>query len=151
MTPTCDLEHNKANHHRFTVLQPFQLIFLAFCKKAGISQPTVLAKGKYNDLKGTVEKLVRNNEFPRYYFFPKEAGILSNERVVDFEVISSAPIESFAAENRIARLKSPFKEQFIHKFAYHGMRIGTEDLSKELIDETVTNYFDSNKISMAAS
>lgn len=148
LTPTCDLEHDKANHHRFTVLQPFQLIFLAFCSKAMIYPNDAISKSKYKDLKGKVEKLVSNNEFPRYYFFPKKAEILSIDRVADFEIIGSAPIASFSIGDRIARLKSPFKEQFIHRFAHHGMRIGTEDLPRDLINGTVNECFSSNKITI---
>jgi hypothetical protein len=63
------------------------------------------------------------------------------DRVIDFEVVVSIPIDVFSSSLRIARLTSPYKEELIHRYSHHTMRIGTEDISKETVNKIIDDCF----------
>lgn len=146
LTPTCDIAQQKADHHRFAILEPFPLFFLQLYRQivgkvsAELSEITSKQKQRLED---KLRKAIRNS-WPRYHFLENDGHIIKTDRIVDFEVIVSAPIDSFTQDFRIARLKSPYKEELIHRYSHHSMRIGTEDIPKDKINEIIVGCFKSS-------
>jgi hypothetical protein len=71
---------------------------------------------------------------------PKE-DVFKIDRIIDFEVVASLPIEIFSPDLRIARLVSPYKEELIHRYSHHTLRIGTEDIPKETVNQIIDDCF----------
>lgn len=143
LTPTCDIAQEKVDFHRFTVLQPFPLFFLGVCQEVFGNGPinlSTISKTKKERIKNKLERTIRN-AWPRYHFLSKEQGIFETNRFIDFEVVISVPIEAFSPDLRIARLKSPYKEELIHRYSHHTMRIGTEDIPKDIVTQIIDNCF----------
>lgn len=138
LTPTCDIIQGKADFHRITVLKPFPMFFLELHEEiCGTTQFDMksISRNKRDRLKDKTLKAI-TNAWPRFHFLPKES-IFSVDRIIDFEVIASVPISSFNRNLRICRLNSPHKEQLIHRYSHHTMRIGTKDLSKEKVNQVL--------------
>ncbi len=143
LTPTCDIARDKVEHHRFTVLQPLPLFFLTLCQEVFGKDPIVLpniSQTRKNKIKSKLDRAIKNS-WPRYHFLPTAKGVFKTNRIIDFEVVVSVPINTFSTKLRIARLKSPYKEELIHRYSHHTMRIGTEDLAKDNIDQIITECF----------
>ena len=143
LTPTCDIYQNKVDFHRFTILLPFPTFFLNLVKNM-LEVPYLSNISISKTKKARIEdKLIKaiTNSWPRYHFLPKES-VFKVDRIVDFEIILSAPISFFSPDIRVCRIESPYKEQLIHRYSHHTMRIGTEDLPKEKIQEIISNCFD---------
>ncbi len=142
LTPTCDIAHKKVDHHRFAVLEPFPLFFLKICQEV-IGDEFVALKdlpGKQKDKISNKLRLTIRNAWPRYHFLPKEGRFKVN-RIIDFEVIFSVPLNTFLSASQVARLESPYREELVHRYSHHTMRIGTEDLSKDKIEEIISECF----------
>ncbi len=75
-----------------------------------------------------------------FFFLPKE-DVFTVDGIIDFEVVASLPIEIFSPDLRIARLLSPYKEELIHRYSHHTMRIGTEDFPKETVNKIIDDCF----------
>lgn len=144
LTPPCDIAQDKVDFHRFTVLQPFPLFFLNICREVFGGETIDLSdisKKKESKIRNKLERAIRN-AWPRYHFLPGAEGIFKTNRIIDFEIVISAPIKTFSPDLRIARLNSPYKEELIHRYSHHTMRIGTENIPaatiKHIIDECFT-------------
>lgn len=153
LTPTCDVAWNKADHHRFCVLQPFPLYVYVAGRHAKLSEDewqgrTTIGKEKSKKFRKRLAEAVSNKP-PRYHFLPKQEGVFSTDRFVDFEVIGSIPLHLLSTDTRIARLNSPFKEELIHRFSHHIMRIGTTDFDDAFIDRAVDNTLEGLPLQIA--
>ncbi len=141
LTPTCDIAQEKVDYHRITILQPFPLFFLSLCHEILGEEIDLadLSKGNIDKIKNKLERAIRN-AWPRYHFLPKE-DVFTVDRIIDFEVVASPPIEIFSPDLRIARLMSPYKEELIHRYSHHTMRIGTDDIPKETVNKIIDDCF----------
>lgn len=143
LTPTCDVAQDKVDYHRFTVLQPLPFFFLNICHEIFGNDPIDLP-----NISGTRKSKITNkldraikNTWPRYHFLPKENGVFKTNRIIDFEIVISVPLDTFSNDLRIARLESPFKEELIHRYSHYTMRIGTEDLSASKVQQIKNECF----------
>jgi hypothetical protein len=148
MTPSCDIFNNKANHHRFPVLEPFPLFVLKISKditgEDNIDYKS-MSKKKYDKIKQKLNQAI-SNSWPRYHFLPADSNIIKTDRIIDFELLISVPISSFSPGLKVSRLASPFKEELIHRYAHHGMRIGTPDIPKQEVDRIISKHLPTRNI-----
>lgn len=143
LTPTCDIAQEKVDFYRFTVLQPLPLFFLSVCQEISGDDSvdlSILSRTKKEKIINKLERAIRN-AWPRYHFLPREEGFFETDRIIDFEVVVSVPIGVFAPDLRIAKLKSPYKEELIHRYSHHTMRIGTEDIPRETVKQIIDKCF----------
>ncbi len=143
LTPTCDIALKKVDYYRFTVLEPFPFFFLKICQEVNGDEPLDLenlSNKKRNKIKNKLDKAIKN-AWPRYHFLPKEEGVFKTNRIIDFETIFSVPLNTFRPTLRVARLLSPYREELIHRYSHHTMRIGTEDLPKDKIEQIISECF----------
>jgi hypothetical protein len=143
LTPTCDLIQLKADHHRIGVLEPFPLFFLRISKEILGTEKidfSIISPKQKQKIEDKLRNAIRNS-WPRYHFLSKDENLIKTDRIIDFEVIFSVPIESIKEELRIARIKSPFKEELIHRYSHHTMRIGTPDIDKSKINAIIDSCF----------
>ena len=142
LTPTCNIFQKKVDFHRFTILLPFPTFFLNLVK--GIVNiphfPNItFSKTQKTKIEDKLNKAIKNT-WPRYHFLPKQS-VFNVDRIVDFEVILSAPINFFSPEQRICRIDSPYKEELIHRYSHHTMRIGTKDIPRGEINKIISDCF----------
>jgi hypothetical protein len=141
LTPTCDIAQEKVEYHRIAILLPFPFFFLNTCHEVlgeEIDLPN-LSKNNKDKIRNKLDRAIRN-AWPRPHFLPKE-DVFKIDRIIDFEVVASLPIEIFSPDLRIARLVSPYKEELIHRYSHHTLRIGTEDIPKETVNQIIDDCF----------
>ncbi len=142
LTPTCDIAQEKVDHHRFAVLQPFPFLYLKICQdicgdeSMDLNNLSITKKGQ---IKNKLSQAIKNS-WPRYHFLPQE-GVVKTTRIIDFEIIFSVPLNTFSPNLKVARLNSPYREELIHRYSHHTMRIGTEGLSNDKIEQIISNCF----------
>jgi CheY-like chemotaxis protein len=133
LTPSCDLEHNKA-----------ATVILASCNFLS-EQPEFMKVSDYLTRKQDIsksamdglEELISNNrrgknvQPDRFYFLP--GTFFLPDLVVDYQSLIQIPREEARAENRITSLDSPFAEACVARFAGYYGRLGTPDLDKSFI------------------
>jgi len=141
LTPTCDIAQDKVSYHRIAVLKPFALFFVDICQEI-LGDRLDRSKVSRNNRERITSKLDRaiRNAWPRFHFLPKQ-DLFTVDKIIDFEIVASVPIEVFSSEIRIARLASPYREELIHRYSHHSMRIGTEDLPKDMIAQIIGDCF----------
>lgn len=155
LTPACDIAQKRADFHRVGILQPFPLYFYRLCELAKIEKEHIegraaIGRNKMDKLQTGLRSIIRNG-IPRYHFFPRSAGVFDvTDRFIDFEVVVSVPINRFEAGQRLARLASPFREELIHRYAHHTMRIGTPDLDSAAVEVTIQDCLALTKLQVAA-
>jgi len=141
LTPTCDIAQEKVEYHRIAILLPFPFFFLNTCNEIlgeEIDFPN-LSKNNKDKIRNKLDRAIRN-AWPRYHFLPKE-DVFTIDRIIDFEVIASLPIEIFSHNLKIAGLASPYNEELIHRYSHHTMRIGTDDIPKETVNKIIDDCF----------
>lgn len=141
MTPTCDIIQDKADYHRFCILQPFPYMLYHVMKIVNLTNDQCkgeesIGKGKKDKILVKLTNAIRNS-WPRYHFLPKDNKIFETDRFIDFEVIGTVPTDNFNKSMRIGRLTSPYKEELLHRFSHHVMRIGTPDHSEAVTDRII--------------
>jgi len=154
MTPTCDVNQKQADHHRLCVLQPLPFMFYKLCKDAKLSKEefeggSPISKTKHQRIDTKLKSIIKNGQY-RYHYFPKEEGVFETDYFIDFEIVLTVPIGELSEENRYARINSPYKEELIHRYSHHVMRIGTEDLESGEIETIVSNCFQIANIQVPA-
>jgi len=143
LTPTCDLIQQKADHHRIGILEPFPLFFLRISREIVGSDDIDFSNISAKQKKRIEDKLRRaiKNSWPRYHFMPNDNNLIKTDRIIDFEVIFSIPIEDISENLRIARIRSPHKEELVHRYSHHTMRIGTPDIEQSKIKTIIDQCF----------
>ncbi len=122
ITPSCDLEHNKAEG-----------VILAPCLPLA-EHPDVLAlKERDNgENRSRVKALLghaTDGQRDRYLFLPAAPSIPN--LVADFQMLQSVSREQLDAMSRVASLVSPFAEAAVGRFVRYFGRVGTDDLDAE--------------------
>lgn len=95
-----------------------------------------ISNSKKTQLENKLKSAIKN-AWPRYHFIQKDDNLINN-KIIDFEIVVSVPIDSFSKDYRVCRLESPYKEELIHRYSHHTMRIGTKDIPGDTVQEIIT-------------
>ena len=133
ITPTCDLEHTKADFIKFVSVVSLNQIIQKIARHKGIDDSffksgAYLPKGKTEDLLEAFTQNIRGDLFPRYYFLDEYADIFPAS-FADLQQIFVLPARLLNAEysdNRIARLVSPWREEIVARYSGYSMRVGVD-------------------------
>jgi CheY-like chemotaxis protein len=124
VTPSCDLEHDKA-----------EFVVLASCLPVALDSR--IRNWREND-NGTNRRKVRDlisqktgGQDDRTLYLPAAPGV--PDLMADFQQLRSVTIEELEGMKRIASLDSPFAEAAVARFTRYFGRVGTEDLDVETI------------------
>jgi CheY-like chemotaxis protein len=124
VTPSCDLEHSKA-----------EWVVLAKC--APVDQDPRLQKWWGSESAGNTSKLrdlldhKTGGQEDRHLFLPQALTI--PDLVVDFQQLRSVLGTELDAMERVASLVSPFAEAAVSRFTRYFGRVGTDDLDVDAI------------------
>lgn len=153
LTPTCDIELNKAELIQLVaVLDAWEVVGTLLesdWSKAGLldAQGQLLKRplsaGKRNIFASEVGKIIRQ-QYPRYHWLaPLSDG--ANPLIVDFQVLTSILADELPATKILAGLRSPFREQLADRYAAYMGRVGTPNFSDAeialWIDSGIENIF----------
>lgn len=124
VTPSCDLEHTKA-----------EWVVLAAC--APVAADPRLQKWWESESAGNTEKLRKlldhdtGGKADRHLFLPKAPRI--PDLVADFQRLRSVTRAELNDMERVASLVSPFAEAAVSRFTRYFGRVGTDDLDVDAI------------------
>jgi len=138
VTPTCDVEQNKAQFVKFISTVELTFVIKIIVDSVGIDESVftsgdVISKSQYNNLIKVLRKNTTGDFLPRYYFLPEYSGFLP-ALYLDFQRVFVVPFQQVAQEylaNRIAKVASPWREQIVARYAGYSMRVGTPDYSDD--------------------
>lgn len=132
LTPECDIQHDKFSYHRFTPLFPAEILFLSIYKKH-------FEKLKVNDanIRSYKNRVINimGNKPKRYHFLRKDDKYITQNKLLDFELIGIIDKSEISGSDRIVRLSSPFRENLVHRYGYHCMQMGLPDIEKKQIKQ----------------
>lgn len=154
LTPECDLANQegrnklKAKYLLFVGIETFDEILynimsqLKITKKQRKGEET-LDEVTYNDFLTTLKRFFNGSIFPRYFYLPSIPSFIQHS-VIDFQITETRKVTTELInqlkKNRIARIRSSWKEAIPVRFSTYTSRIGVEDLSDNYIDEIFKNY-----------
>jgi len=154
LTPECDLVNQegrskpKAQYLLFVGIVPFDEILynimsqLKITKSQRIGQET-LDEITFTDLLMTLKRFFNGGIFPRYFYLPPIPSFIKDS-VIDFQITETRKITpdlmDHLKQNRIARIRSSWKEAIPVRFSTYTSRIGVEDLTDDYIDQILKNY-----------
>lgn len=124
VTPSCDLEHSKA-----------EWVVLAAC--APLAEDQRLQKWWESESQGNKDKLRKllghdtGGQADRHLFLPKAPTI--PDLVADFQRLRSVTRAELEGMERVASLVSPFAEAAVSRFTRYFGRVGTDDLDVDAI------------------
>lgn len=124
VTPSCDLEHTKA-----------EWVVLAAC--APVADDSRLQKWWASESGGNTDKLRKlldhdtGGQADRHLFLPKAPRI--PDLVADFQRLRSVTRTELDGMERVASLVSPFAEAAVSRFTRYFGRVGTDDLDVDAI------------------
>jgi len=146
ITPTCDLEHEKAIFLKFVSTIPSYVIIKTIAESLGINESVfksgeALPKRQCDRLVNALRHNTTGDFLPRFYLLPEHADILPAS-YLDFQRVFAIPFLQVVEEyidNRVARIVSPWREQILARYAGYSMRVGVPDYSDdELKDILIT-------------
>jgi len=137
ITPTCDLEHEKAHFIKFVSTVALDLVIRIIADSVGINDSlfdsgSVLSKTKLSQLMEMFKRNTRGDFLPRYYLLTEYSGFPAS--YLDFQQIFVIPIRQVYEEylsNRVARVESPWREQIVVQYSGYSMRVGVPDYSDD--------------------
>lgn len=127
LTPSCDIEHDKADYIQLAACRPFDDQADIVKWRAGDGN-----KGERRKARDRVMQLLRQQtggQLDRWLFLPQALDI--PDLIVDLQELRSMPIGDVADLKRIASLDSPFAEAAVSRFNRYYGRIGTPDLDAD--------------------
>jgi CheY-like chemotaxis protein len=145
LTPSCDLEHEKADYVISAACVPLK------------GQPeyrkvkNCVAEGQIpsGNERTALENLISNNrnskniQRERFMFLPGTFFI--PDLVIDFQDLVIIPMKEVKKENRIASLDSPFAEACSASFSKYYGRLGTPDIDKGFVYKRVVESIKKKK------
>jgi hypothetical protein len=154
LTPECDLANQegrskpKVKYFLLVGIEPFDEILYNIMSQLKITK--MQRKGEeqldeltYNDFLMTLKRFFNGGIFLRYFYIPPIPPFIQDS-VVDFQIIetrkATTELMSQLEKNRIARIRSSWKEAMPIRFSNYTSRIGVDDLSNYYIDEIFKNY-----------
>ncbi len=134
VTPTCDLEQDKAQFIKFISTVELTFVIKIIADSVGIEESVftsgdAISRGQYNSLIKVLRKNTTGDFLPRYYLLPEYPGLLP-ALYLDFQRVFVVPFQQVIQEyltNRVARVASPWREQIAARYAGYSMRVGTLD------------------------
>lgn len=154
LTPECDLVDQegrnkpKARYLLFARIEPFDEILYNIMSQLKITKKQRKGEESLDELTFTdfcmaLKKFFNGAIFPRYFYLPP-IPFFMKDSVIDFQVLETRKVTielmSQLKENRIAKIRSSWKEAIPVRFSTYTSRIGVEDLSDYYIDEIFKNY-----------
>jgi CheY-like chemotaxis protein len=127
LTPSCDLEHEKADFVQLAACLPFEDQSDVATWRAGQGNSNERTKAKRR-----VVELLRQQtggQLDRWLFLPQALDI--PDLIVDMQQLRSLPFGKVAALERIASLDSPFAEAAVNRYNRYYGRVGTPDLDAD--------------------
>ena len=127
LTPSCDLEHGKANY-----------VQLAECLQLDDHADVAAwraGEGNSNERKAAENRVAQifrqqtGGQLDRWLFLPQALDI--PDLVVDMQKLRSVPHEEVDDFERIASLDSPFAESAINRYNRYYGRVGTPDIDAD--------------------
>jgi hypothetical protein len=127
LTPSCDLEHGKADYVLLAGCVPFEehVDVVAWRSCSGSS-------GERKTAERRVVELVRQQtggQSDRWLFLPQALDI--PDLIVDMQRLTTLPVAETSFLERVASLDSPFAEAAVNRFNRYYGRIGTPDLDSD--------------------
>jgi len=140
ITPTCDLRLEKAHFVKFAGIVTANLVMKIIADSIGIGDEYfggdgILSESKKKSLIKAVDRNIDGIFLPRYYLLTKWGDIFQ-PCYVDLQqvfVIPTVQVTQEYVQNRVARLKSPWREQLVAQYTGYSMRVGTPECSEESI------------------
>lgn len=138
VTPTCDLEHDKAQFIKFISTVELTFVIKIIADSVGIDESVftsegVISIGQYDSLIKVLRRNTTGDFLPRYYLLPEYPDLLPAS-YLDFQRVFVVPFQQVIQEyltNRVAKVASPWREQFATQYAGYSMRVGTLDYSDD--------------------
>jgi len=140
LTPVCDIYQDKADFIRMAGFIPAELIFEKWLQKkyaytdeqiAGIT-PLKNKKKVSNTHTSFVNDLLKQREI-RYHFISSCRDEFPHS-FVDFQLVESLPLSDVNKSNKVAVMKSPWKQSVLARYAAYCGRVGTKEYSTSLTD-----------------
>lgn len=141
ITPTCDLVQDKEHSFvKLVAVVPLEKVIKAIAGSVGIDE-TFFSSGEeisHTKSKKLIKALDNNIDgslFPRFYFISEFVGVFPHS-YVDLQqvfVIPKIQLYSDYIDNRIAKLKSPWREQIVAQYSGYSMRVGVPEYSEQEI------------------
>lgn len=138
LTPTCDIINEKFEHHRVSLLIPIEELVVKLARKKYHNTERIKEHCRKNGFKGDILNVLKN-KVDRYHFLPSAANGLSSPKIIDFELIASIPRQQLLSRTFHCRLKSPFKENLIHRYSSHTMRIGVQNVDEDYLNTLISD------------
>ncbi len=140
ITPTCDFVQEKAHFVKLVSVVPLDMVVKIIADSVGIEENIIssgqqITRGKYDKFIRMLEKNINGSFLTRYYFMSEFAGVFPHS-YVDLQqvfVIPSIQIYSDYRDNRIAKIKSPWREQIVAQYSGYSMRVGVPEYSEQEI------------------
>lgn len=138
VTPTCDLEHDKAQFVKFISTVELTFVIKIIADSVGIDESVftsgeAILRGQYNSLIKVLRKNTIGDFLPRYYLLPEYPRLLPAS-YLDFQRVFVVPFQQVLQEyltNRVTKVASPWREQIAARYAGYSMRVGAPDYSDD--------------------
>lgn len=150
ITPTCDLEHEKAHFIKFISTVPLDMVIKIIADSVGVTESAfgaavIISKDQLNRLLKALRRNAAGDFLPRYYLLPECQGKLP-ALYLDFQRVFVIPFRQVIEEylgNRVARIVSPWREQILAQYSGYSTRVGVPDHSdselRDLLSTTGLN------------
>jgi len=145
LTPACDIYWQKANYIKIAGLLPAEQIFEQWLLKNGRTpleiagvDPLPSEKRVRNIHGAFVKDYIANREI-RYHFLPSHKNIFPHS-FVDFQLVESFEPDYIKKLEKIAVLKSPWRESIPARYAAYCGRLGTKTYSENLVEKIMTKF-----------
>jgi hypothetical protein len=154
LTPECDLvtqegrNKPKAKYLLFAGVDTFDEILFNIMSQLKITKKQrkgeeILDELTYHDFLTTLKRFFNGAIFPRYFYLPAIPSFIQHS-VIDFQITETRKVTTELMDelkkNRIAKIRSSWKEAIPVRFSSYTSRIGVEDLSDNYIDEILKDY-----------
>lgn len=126
LTNACDFENDKASYLIVAALVPAAETIQAskeFASRIGEVQDGQISNAKWKKVKEWLEGYIYNKNVSRYYLLHPGEVFDSPLLLVDFQCVTSIPINAGVSLDPVAQLPSPYVEQMMVQFASYIARI----------------------------
>jgi len=142
ITPTCDLQQQKAQFIKFIPTVPLDFVIKIIADSIDIDESYFhsvnrISRKKHDKLLNTFRRNTSGDFLPRYFLLPKYGDIITAS-YLDFQMVFVKPFHQVLNEyisNRRARILSPWRDSIASQYAGYSMRIGTPLYSDDELDE----------------
>lgn len=137
ITPTCDLVQDKAHFIKLVVVVPLEKVVKIIADSVGINEELFhsgkeITHKQTNNILKALDRNIDGSFLPRFYFISEFEGIFTHS-YVDLQqvfVIPKIQLYSDYIDSRIAKLKSPWREQIVAQYSGYSMRVGVPQYSE---------------------